>query len=73
MDKQKPKTNFDPSNDGVDRCSAFLNAFVALLKEHRVMIKAKFQNLELVKFHHEGEGPDTNYEIDMQDIHFLAN
>lgn len=74
MTKQNQnQTSFDPSKDGADRCEAFTTAFVALLREHKVEIRAVPQNLRLVTLEHDGEGPDTGWTLDMEDIHFLLN
>ena len=62
---------FDETNDGVDRCSAFLKGLAGLMKEHRVKVNGAIRDLQQVDFTHEDS--ENGWIVDMQDVQTLTD
>jgi hypothetical protein len=60
---------FNEANDGVDRCTAFLGAMQALMKEHRVQVSGVWDDLAEVEFAHDDANPANGWVVDMQMIY----
>ena len=62
---------FDDTNDGADRCSAFLKDLAGLMKEHRVKVNGAIRDLQQVDFTHEDS--ENGWIVDMQDVQTLTD
>lgn len=62
---------FDETDDGADRCSAFIEALTKLMKEHRVQVVGQWGDLQKVRLEHDDK--ENGWLLDMQDIQTLTD
>lgn len=62
---------FDETNDGADRCSAFVKDLAELMKEHRVKVVGEFRDLQQCSLEH--DDVNNGWTLDMQDIQMLVD
>lgn len=65
--------SFDESNDGVERCSAFCEALIELMRSHHVTIAGHLLNLRQVEIIHHATDPENGWRLDMQDVQTLTD
>ena len=64
-------SGFDETKDGADRCSAFIESMVELMKQHRVKVSGEWMDLVLCRLEH--EAGENGWILDMQDIKMLTD
>lgn len=64
---------FDESNDGVERCSAFCEALIELMRVHKVTVAGHLVNLRQVEMIHNAKELESGWRLDMQDIQSLTD
>ena len=62
---------FDETNDGADRCSAFVKDLAKLMEEHRVKVVGEWRDLQQCSI--EPEDTENGWILDMQDIQMLTD
>ena len=64
-------SRFDETKDGAGRCSAFIQALMELMKEHRVKVSGSWIELRLCSLEH--DDGENGWILDMQDIQRLTD